>query len=207
MLFGGTGLYIDSLVYAIEYQEMEYNENYRKKLEKEETEKLYNIAMKIDEEAAKKISKTDKKRIIRILEIYKATGKTKTQIEEISKQNKPPYNYVVFALNMDRQKLYERINNRVDKMIEEGLIKEVEELLKKYKEFPTAMQGLGYKEVKEYIENKITKEEMIDKIKLETRHFAKRQLTWFRKNKQIIWLNAEEDIDTNIKTIIKEADI
>lgn len=105
---------------------------------------------------------------------------------------------------MDREKLYDRINRRVNIMLEEGLIEEVELLLKKYKEFPTAMQGLGYKEVIEYINGHITKEEMIEKIKGETRKYAKRQLTWFRKNKQTIWLNGLDDIQDNLKIILEE---
>lgn len=105
---------------------------------------------------------------------------------------------------MDREKLYDRINRRVNIMLEEGLIEEVELLLKKYKEFPTAMQGLGYKEVIEYINGHITKEEMIEKIKGETRKYAKRQLTWFRKNKQTIWLNGLDDIQNNLKIILEE---
>ena len=105
---------------------------------------------------------------------------------------------------MDRNKLYNRIENRVDMMIEEGLIEEVKGLLEKYNQFPTAMQGLGYKETVEYLQNKISKEEMIEKIKKETRHYAKRQLTWFRKNKTTIWLDGEEKPEENIKKIIMQ---
>lgn len=159
---------------------------------------------KIDEKATLAISCNDKKRIIRILEIYHSTGKTKTEQEIESRKNEVPYNYIVFAINMDREKLYDRINRRVNIMLEEGLIEEVELLLKKYKEFPTAMQGLGYKEVIEYINGHITKEEMIEKIKGETRKYAKRQLTWFRKNKQTIWLNGLDDIQNNLKIILEE---
>ena len=135
-----------------------------------------------------KISQNDKKRIMRILEIYKATGKTKTEQEIESRKNPVEYDYKVFAINWDREKLYQRINKRVDIMVEQGLIKEVENIVKKYNKFPTAMQGLGYKEVVQYIEGNCTKDEMIEKIKMETRRYAKRQLTWFRKNKQTIWL-------------------
>ena len=113
------------------------------------------------------------------------------------------YDYLVFALNWDRQVLYDRINLRVDKMIESGLIEEVETILKKYKKFPTAMQGLGYKEVVEYLDGNINKEEMIEKIKQETRKYAKRQMTWFRKNKQTIWLNGQDDVQNNIKIILE----
>jgi len=99
--------------------------------------------------------------------------------------------------------LYERINKRVDIMIEQGLIEEVKEVYNKYEKFPTAMQGLGYKEVVQYLENELTKEEMIEKIKQETRRYAKRQLTWFRKNKQTIWLNAQDEIQNNIRIILE----
>ena len=104
---------------------------------------------------------------------------------------------------MDRDLLYERINKRVDIMIEQGLIEEVKNLLEKYSTFPTAMQGLGYKEVVEYLDGKLTKDEMIEKIKQETRHYAKRQLTWFRKNKEITWLDATNNMQSNIDIILK----
>ncbi len=204
IIVGGTGLYVDSLIYEIEYPEIKFDEEYRKKLEKEVEEegleKLYEKAKKIDPIAIQKISKTDKKRIQRVLEIYHATGKTKTEQEIISRQKEPEYAYKVYGLLWDRQKLYDRINLRVDIMIEQGLIEEVKTILKKYSEFPTAMQGLGYKEVVQYLNKEITKEEMIEKIKQETRRYAKRQMTWFRKNKQTIWLNAE-DKQNNINII------
>ena len=204
IIVGGTGLYVDSLIYEIEYPEIKFDEEYRKKLEKEVEEegleKLYEKAKKIDPIAIQKISKTDKKRIQRVLEIYHATGKTKTEQEIISRQKEPEYAYKVYGLLWDRQKLSDRINLRVDIMIEQGLIEEVKTILKKYSEFPTAMQGLGYKEVVQYLNKEITKEEMIEKIKQETRRYAKRQMTWFRKNKQTIWLNAE-DKQNNINII------
>ena len=149
----------------------------------------------------KKISPNDKKRIIRVLEIYKATGKTKTQQEEESRKELK-YDYKVFAINMEREKLYERINKRVDLMLQQGLIEEVEKITEKYNEFPTAMQGLGYKEVVEYLENKTTKEEMIEKIKMETRRYAKRQITWFKKNKQTIWLDGLKSREENVQIIL-----
>ena len=196
IVVGGTGLYVDSLIYGIEYQDIKLDEEYRKELEKrveaEGLEELYNEAQKIDPQSIEKISRNDKKRILRILEIYKATGKNKTEQEIESRKNGVKYDYKVFAINMEREKLYERINMRVDIMIENGLIEEVENLLKKYNEFPTAMQGLGYKEVVEYLQGKISKEEMIEKIKRETRRYAKRQLTWFRKNKQTIWIGPHD---------------
>ena len=207
IVVGGTGLYADSLIYGIEYPKIEFDENYREELEKQaETEEglkdLYDKAKEIDEQAIEKISKNDKKRIIRILEIYHQTGKTKTELEVESRKNEVKYDFKVFAINMDRQILYDRINKRVDLMIENGLIQEVENLLKKYNEFPTAMQGLGYKEVVEYLNSELTKEEMIDKIKQETRRYAKRQLTWFRKNKETIWLDGLANVQNNIDVIL-----
>ena len=207
IIVGGTGLYVDSLIYGIEYQDIKLDEQYRNQLEniaeQEGLDKLYEEAKKIDLEAMQKISRNDKKRIIRVLEIYKATGKTKTQ-QELESRQEVKYDYKVFAINMEREKLYDRINRRVDIMIDQGLIEEVENLVKKYKEFPTAMQGLGYKEVVEYIENKVTKEEMIEKIKMETRRYAKRQMTWFRKNKQTIWLDTENTKQNNLQIILED---
>lgn len=212
IIVGGTGLYIDSLIYGIEYPDIELDDEYRKKLMQEaNTEEglinLYNKAKKIDPEAIQKISPNDKKRITRILEVYNATGKTKTELEKISRMNGVKYDYKVFAINMDREKLYDRINLRVDIMLEQGLIAEVENLVKKYSNFPTAMQGLGYKEVVEFLNKEISKEEMIDKIKQESRRYAKRQLTWFRKNKEIIWLDGLADRQKNIDLIINEAEL
>ena len=207
IIVGGTGLYIDSLIYGIEYQEEKIDEEYRiylnNKAEKEGLQKLYEEAVKIDSKAMEKISPNDKKRIIRVLEIFHKTGKTKTEQEIESRKAEIKYNYIVFAIDMERSILYDRINKRVDMMLEEGLIEEVESIIKKYKNFPTAMQGLGYKEVVEYLEGKTTKEEMIEKIKQETRHYAKRQLTWFRKNKQTIWLDGTKPIEENINIILK----
>ncbi len=208
ILVGGTGLYIDSLVKNIEYSEIELDSNYRNQLEEQIQEQglnvLYEKAKKIDPKAMETISENDKKRIMRVLEIYHQTGKTKTELEYLSRKNPPPYDYHVFAITMEREKLYDRINQRVDNMIEQGLIQEVENLLKKYATFPTAMQGLGYKEVVSYLQGNITKEEMIEKIKMETRRYAKRQLTWFRKEKNIKWLNALAPIQKNIECIVED---
>ena len=207
IIVGGTGLYVDSLIYEIEYNDIKLDEEYRKKLEKiaeeQGLEELYKKAVEIDPEAMKKISQNDKKRIMRVLEIYHSTGKTKTEQEKESRKNPVEYDYRVFAINWDREILYQRINKRVDIMVEQGLIEEVKEILNKYDKFPTAMQGLGYKEVVDYLNGIYTKEEMIEKIKLETRRYAKRQLTWFKKNKQTIWLDGTNDIQNNINIILE----
>lgn len=211
IVVGGTGLYIDSLIYEIEYKDIKIDEEYRKELERIRDEQgievLYKKALEIDPVAMEKISSNDYKRITRILEIYKATGKTKTQQEAESRLNEIPYDYKVFAINYNREQLYNRINKRVDIMIEKGLIDEVKFLLQKYNEFPTAMQGLGYKEVKQYLDGELSEEEMIEKIKQESRRYAKRQFTWFRKNKQTIWIDGQADINDNINIILEESNI
>lgn len=208
IVVGGTGLYVNSLIYGIDYPEIETNLEYRKELEKiadeEGLQYLYKKAEEIDREAMKNISVNDKKRIIRVLEIYKETGKTKTQLEKESRKNGVPYEYHIFAIDMPREILYDRINKRVDIMIEKGLIKEVENLYRKYgDELCTSLQGIGYKEVIDYLNGKYTKEEMIDKIKMETRRYAKRQLTWFRKIHNIIWLDGLNDVQNNIDIILE----
>ena len=199
IVVGGTGLYINSLIYNIEYSEIKTDLNYRERLNKLDNETLYKKAMEIDKEATEKLSINDKKRITRILEIYKSTGKNKTELEKESRKE-PEFNYKVFVLSMNRELLYDRINKRVDIMIKEGLIEEVKKLLEKYNKFPTAMQGLGYKEVKYYLDGNCSKEEMIEKIKQETRRYAKRQLTWFKSYKNAIWLDANNK--DNIKIIL-----
>lgn len=208
IVVGGTGLYIDSLIYGIDYNEMQVDLEYRAYLENLAEEKgleyLYDLAKNIDEQAMSKISVNDKKRICRALEVYKSTGKTKTELEKESRQKDVKYDFKVFAIDMERQILYDRINKRVDLMIDAGLIDEVNNLIEKYPDMPTAMQGLGYKEVVQYFEKKCTKEEMIEKIKQESRRYAKRQLTWFRRNKDIVWLDAKKSLDENTKIILEE---
>jgi len=209
IIVGGTGLYVNSLIYGIEYQDMNFDEEYRDKLMKiaesdEGLAKLYEQANQIDPEAMKKISPNDKKRIVRVLEIYKQTGKTKTEQEILSRQKGVDYDFKVFGITMERSKLYERINLRVDMMIDQGLESEVKKLISKYSEFPTALQGLGYKEVIEFFDGKTSRDEMIEKIKQESRRYAKRQLTWFKKNKETIWLDAENGIEENINIILEE---
>ena len=208
IVVGGTGLYANSLIYGIEYSNIEFDGKYREKLMKiaqseEGLKSLYEEAKRIDEKAMEKISPNDQKRILRILEIYNATGKTKTEQEEISRKNEVKYDYNVFAINIERTILYERINKRVDMMIEQGLIEEVRKLIEKYPEFPTAMQAIGYKEIVQYFDGKITKEEAIEKIKQETRRYAKRQITWFKRIENIKWLNGLEKTQNNIDIILE----
>lgn len=207
IVVGGTGLYIETLIYEIEFLNIETDLEYRKELEKIVEEKgleyLYNEAQKIDKTAMEKISINDKKRILRVLELYHQTGKTKTQLDKESRKE-PEYDCKLFAIDMNREILYDRINKRVDIMLEKGLVQEVENICKKYNEFPTAMQGLGYKEVVEYLEGQATYEEMVEKIKTESRRYAKRQLTWFRKYENLTWLNGLESTEKNIDIIINK---
>lgn len=208
IVVGGTGLYVNSLIDGIEYDSMPLDETYREKLmkmaEKEEgLKKLYEQAKKIDEEAIQKISPNDKKRIVRILEIYHTTGKNKTEQEKLSRQKEVKYDYKIFVLNIERPILYERINKRVDIMLEQGLIEEVKNLIQKYPTFPTAMQAIGYKEMVEYLKHQITKEEAIEKIKQESRRYAKRQITWFKRIPNTKELNGLEDTQNNIHIILE----
>lgn len=206
IIVGGTGLYANSLIYNIEYNEIMLDEEYRKNLMQiAETEAglatLYEKARIIDPAAMEKISSNDKKRIIRVLEIKHSTGKNKTELELESRKNEVKYEYKVFAINMPREILYDRINKRVDIMIENGLIDEVENIIEKYKEFPTAMQAIGYKEIVMYLKGELTKQEAIEKIKQESRRYAKRQITWFKKIENIKWIDGLKDKDENIKFI------
>ena len=208
IVVGGTGLYANSLIYGIEYDDIKLDEKYREELMKiaetqEGLEKLYNEAKKIDEKATEKISPNDKKRIIRILEIYKATGKNKTEQEIESRKKEVKYDYKIFGINIERPILYERINKRVDIMIDQGLIEEVKKLIKKYPEFPTAMQAIGYKEIVEYLNNELSLEEAIEKIKQETRRYAKRQITWFKRIENLKWLDGLEKTQNNINIILE----
>ncbi len=208
IVVGGTGLYANSLIYSIEYDDIKLDEKYRNNLmeianTEEGLKKLYEEAKKIDGKAMKKISPNDKKRIIRILEIYNATGKNKTEQEIESRKKEVKYDYKVFGINMERSLLYERINKRVDIMVKQGLIEEVKNLIKKYPKFPTAMQAIGYKEIVEYLNNEITKEEAIEKIKQETRRYAKRQITWFKRIENLIWLDGLNSTQNNINIILE----
>ena len=208
IIVGGTGLYVNSLIYGIDYPEIETDLEYRKKLEeiaeKEGLNKLYNMAKEIDEKAMEKISPNDQKRILRVLEIYNQTGKTKTELEIESRKNGVKYDFRVFAIDMPREILYERINKRVDIMFENGLLEEVQRLYKKYgEELYTSIQAIGYKEVIDYINGKYTKEEMIEKIKMETRRYAKRQITWFKRIENIIWLDGLNKTEENVNSIME----
>ena len=196
IIVGGTGLYINTLVDGIEFADVPGDEEYRNELiekgYREGAMSIYKELEKVDSESAKKIDPNNIRRVARALEIYKVTGKTKTQLD-IESRKEVKYDYRLFGMEWDRETLYNRIDLRVDKMIEAGLIDEVRNVTEKFKISNTAVQGLGYKEVIEFLNGNISYEEMIEKLKLETRHYAKRQLTWFRRDKRIKWIKPDEN--------------
>ncbi|NLC67410.1 MAG: tRNA (adenosine(37)-N6)-dimethylallyltransferase MiaA, partial [Clostridiaceae bacterium] len=144
------------------------------------------------------------RRIIRAIEVYKATGRPMSYHRQVSRLEEPAYNYIIFGINMERKKLYERINKRVDEMIERGLVDEVKSLVEMgYDKCSIAMQALGYKEILWYLKGKATLEEAIDLLKRDTRRYAKRQMTWFRKIKDITWLDIDEDYTKAVNYIVQ----
>lgn len=204
IIVGGTGLYINTLVDAIEFVDIGEDLNYRnemlKRAEIEGASVIHAELAKIDKDAADNIDANNIRRVIRALEIYKLTGKTKTQLDMESRKE-VKYDYRMYGIKWDREKLYERIEKRVDIMLEEGLVDEVKNIIPKYKISKTAIQGLGYKEVIEFLNNQISYEEMVEILKMETRRYAKRQLTWFRRDERIKWYEidfiANEIIEQN----------
>ncbi len=193
VIVGGTGFYIQAVLYGIDFEETAADKSYREELEKFATENgveaLHNKLKEVDGKAAEEIHANNKKRVIRALEYYKQTGCRISEHNEEQRKKSSPYQFVYFVLNQDREILYQRINERVDKMMERGLLKEVEGLLKMgYQRKLVSMQGIGYKEIVAYLEGEISLEEAVDRIKKETRHFAKRQITWFKRESEVIWI-------------------
>lgn len=192
VLCGGTGLYIDSVVNQIEYPKEMRDDEYRAELwkvaESEGNEVLHNMLSEIDATAAENIHPNNTKRVIRALEICKTSGMTKTEADKLAVST-PIYEAEMTGLNMERARLYDRINRRVDIMMEQGLLDEVKRLIDMgVRRNSTAMQAIGYKELLLYIDGKCSLDEAVEKIKLESRRYAKRQLTWFRRNKNIVWI-------------------
>jgi tRNA dimethylallyltransferase len=197
VIVGGTGFYIQAVLYGIDFEETAADKSYREELEmfaKENgVEALHNKLKEVDEKAAEEIHANNKKRVIRALEYYKQTGCKISEHNEEQRKKCSPYQFVYFVLNQDRDILYKRINERVDKMMEKGLLNEVEGLLEMgYQRELVSMQGIGYKEVVSYLEGEISLEEAVDRIKKETRHFAKRQITWFKRESEVTWIEMEK---------------
>lgn len=197
ILVGGTGFYIQSVLYDIDFTTTDTDTTYREKLEQLSKEKgaeyLHQMLKQVDAKSAEEIHANNVKRVIRALEYYKQTGQPISKHNEEERAKTSPYNFVYFVLNDERSTIYERINKRVDRMFEEGLVDEVKHLLSMgCKRDMVSMQGLGYKEVIDYLSGEFSLEETVAKIKQETRHFAKRQLTWFRREQNVTWVNKNE---------------
>ncbi len=206
IVVGGTGFYIQSLLYDINFTENDVNTELRNRLEaeaqKDDGIRLYNYLQQIDPAAAEQIHPNNKKRVIRAVEFYELTGERISDHNAEQKQHDSAYNSAYFVLTMNRETLYDRIDRRVDVMLQDGLVKEVEALLAEgCTPDMVSMQGLGYKEIIRYLQGEITLEEAVYILKRDTRHFAKRQLTWFRRERDVVWLDKDQfatpDMDTD----------
>ncbi|MBH1940864.1 tRNA (adenosine(37)-N6)-dimethylallyltransferase MiaA [Mobilitalea sibirica] len=196
ILVGGTGFYIQAVLYDIDFTKNEINTTYREELEQLAKDRggeyLHQLLKKTDPDSAEAIHPNNIKRIIRALEYAKLTGSKISVHNQKQREKKSPYSHCYFVLTKDRAKLYDTINKRVDIMIDRGLLDEVKALLNRgYTKDMVSMQGLGYKELIAYLEGETTLEEAIDILKRDTRHYAKRQLTWFKREKDVIWIDKD----------------
>ena len=194
IVVGGTGFYIQALLYDIDFTESNEDTEYRQELEKLANQKgleyLHDMLREVDPVSADTIHENNVKRVIRALEYYHQTGKKISEHNEQERGKESPYEFCYFVLNDDRAHLYERINLRIDQMLEDGLIEEVRALKNRgYTRDMVSMQGLGYKEILDYLNGECTLDEAIYILKRDTRHFAKRQLTWFRRERDVIWID------------------
>lgn len=208
IITGGTGFYIQAVLYNILFEKNETDEKYRKDLEALAKEKgnryLHDMLKEVDLASAEAIHANNIKRVIRALEYYKITGKRISEHNKEQKKNCSPYNFIYFVLTDDRQCLYDRIDKRVDKMISDGLEDEVKRLVNTgYNKSMVSMQGIGYKEMIDYIEGTYSLDEAVYTIKRETRHFAKRQITWFKREKEVTWIN-KKDFSYDNNAILKK---
>lgn len=197
IIVGGTGFYIQGLLYDIDFSETNADEAYRNEMESYAKENgahaLHELLRKVDPESCELIHENNVKRVIRALEYHHLTGEKISAHNKKEKEKESPYNFAYFVLNDIRENLYSRIDLRVDKMVEAGLLEEVCSLKDMgYTPDMVAMQGLGYKEILWHLDNRCTLNEAIETIKQETRHFAKRQLTWFRREKEVIWIDKDK---------------
>lgn len=197
ILTGGTGFYIQSVLYDIDFTSQQEDTAYRERLEelaKEQgNEVLHAMLQGVDPVSAEKIHANNVKRVIRALEFYEKTGTPISEHNEKEAAKESPYVFCYFVLNDDRQRLYDRIELRIDQMLEQGLVDEVRKLKEKgYHKEMVSMQGLGYKEILAWLDGEISYEEAVYILKRDTRHFAKRQLTWFRREKDVIWVDKDK---------------
>lgn len=197
IVVGGTGFYIQALLYDIDFTESNEDTSYREELEQLAKEKgaefVHDMLREIDPTSADSIHANNVKRVIRALEFYKLTGTKISEHNEKERAKESPYEFCYFVLNDDRNNLYKRIDMRIDQMLEEGLLDEVTSLKNRgFTKDMVSMQGLGYKEILDYLNGECTIEEAIYILKRDTRHFAKRQLTWFRRERDVIWIDKKE---------------
>lgn len=213
ILAGGTGFYIQAVLYDIDFSDEAESGGYRLSLEQMDTPALYSMLEETDSASAAAIHPNNKKRIIRALEFHHNTGKPISSHNEEQRCRKSPYNYAYFVLNRKRSVIYERIEQRTDLMLEGGLVQEVQSLLERgISEKAPSMQAIGYREIISYLKGEITLEQARDLIKLNTRHYAKRQITWFKREKDAVWLNfedfsGEEEMLEEMINILKEKNI
>lgn len=214
ILTGGTGFYIQSVLYDIDFTSQDEDTVFRNRLEdlanQQGNEVLHAMLKAVDPVSAEKIHANNRKRVIRALEFYEKTKTPISEHNEAEASKESPYAFCYFVLNDDREKVYERIEMRIDMMLQAGLIEEVKSLREKgYHKSMVSMQGLGYKEILSYLEGEITVEEAIYILKRDTRHFAKRQLTWFRREKDVTWIHKPDfsyDDDKILKFMIEKID-
>ncbi len=197
VIVGGTGFYIQALLYDIDFAQSEEDTKLRSELEKiaaqEGAHKVHEMLREVDPQAAEEIHENNVKRVIRAIEYFRQTGEKISEHNKEQREKASPYNFCYFVLNDDRKKLYERIEQRVDLMLEAGLVAEIEKLLGMgCKRESTAMQGLGYKEIIDYLQGEHDLERAVYLIKRDTRHFAKRQITWFKREKDVVWVQRDE---------------
>ena len=202
ILVGGTGFYIQAVLYDIDFAKESNLDGYRQELEefarKEGISVLHQKLEEIDPVSAKNIHENNIKRVIRAIEFYHETGKKISEHNEEERERPSPYNFEYFVLNDERERLYQRTDLRIDQMLENGLLEEVQSLKNMgYDTASVAMQGLGYKEILDYLDGQTTLEEAVYRLKRDTRHFVKRQLTWFRREKTVTFVNkADFSYDT-----------
>lgn len=217
IICGGTGFYIQAILYDIQFSDQEIDHSYRDYLEKyaedNGNESLHSMLEEIDIESANSIPAANRKRVIRALEYYHLSGEKFSTHNEEQRNRKSPYNFAYFVLNDNRELLYNRINKRVDIMMDAGLIDEVKKLIDMgCKKGMTSMDGIGYKEILSFFDGELSKDEAVELIKKNSRNYAKRQLTWFRREKEVIWLDktvlkTDDELLTYIKSALKEKGI
>ncbi len=196
IITGGTGLYINSLLNNLDFTDSISDEEYRREMQEtaqvKGTDYVHAMLEAVDPASYKKLHPNDLRRVIRALEVYKHTGRPISYFQEKSRKQPPRYDFAYITLTMDRRKLYERIDQRVDRMMASGLVEEVEGLIKRgYGRELNSMQALGYKEIADFLHGLITKDEAVRIMKRDTRHYAKRQLTWFRGDKRVNWVDVD----------------